>query len=372
MSTVPLYFKDFLSNIRLTVNQQNDLITGHKTLRNRLEEDDELSKIIIGTFLQGSYRRATAVKPKNGNRSDVDVIVVTNLDSQKYTPQEALNLFKPFLEKYYQGKYRMQGRSIGIELSYVDLDIVPTSAPSESVKSVIKSMAVRSDCSVEDLFESATAKEFFAEASELNEAYKFFSKAKDDPQWKLEPLLIPDCEANSWENTNPLEQIRWTQEKNKNCNGHYVNVVKAIKWWKKVNLEMAKHPKSYPLEHFIGDCCPNNVSSVAEGIVKAFETIVSDYPVKPFLSDRGVQEHDVFKRLTEDDYNIFYAKVSEAAILAREALDSQELSDSVEKWRKLFGSEFPSPPNNKGAQSNSGFTPRTVRTENVPNGRFAY
>ena len=49
MSTVPSYFKDFLSNIRLSDNQVKDLKTGHTTLRKRLEEDETLSKIIIST-----------------------------------------------------------------------------------------------------------------------------------------------------------------------------------------------------------------------------------------------------------------------------------------------------------------------------------
>ena len=98
MSTVPSYFKDFLSNIRLTDNQVNDLKTGHTTLRKRLEEDETLSKIIVSTFLQGSYRRSTAVKPKNGNKSDVDVIVVTKLDSEEYTPEEALRQHRTIAE----------------------------------------------------------------------------------------------------------------------------------------------------------------------------------------------------------------------------------------------------------------------------------
>ena len=33
MSTVPSYFKDFLSNIRLSENQVNDLKSGHMILR---------------------------------------------------------------------------------------------------------------------------------------------------------------------------------------------------------------------------------------------------------------------------------------------------------------------------------------------------
>ena len=145
MSTVPSYFKDFLSNIRLSDNQVKDLKTGHTTLRRRLEEDETLSKIIISTFLQGSYRRSTAVKPKNGNKSDVDVIVVTKLDSEEFTPEEALDLFVPFLEKHYKDKYRIQGRSIGISLSYVDLDIVPTSAPGESETGVLQDEAIISE-----------------------------------------------------------------------------------------------------------------------------------------------------------------------------------------------------------------------------------
>jgi hypothetical protein len=58
MST-QVYFDKFLSNIRLTKSQRDDLITGHTTLRERLASDEELSKIIVSTFLQGSYRRAT-------------------------------------------------------------------------------------------------------------------------------------------------------------------------------------------------------------------------------------------------------------------------------------------------------------------------
>lgn len=77
-----------------------------------------------------------------------------------------------------------------------------------------------------------------------------------------------------------------------------------------------KHPKSYPLEHFIGDCCPNDIKSVAEGIVNTLENIVTLYPEKPFLSDRGVPEHDVFARITDDEYKCFYDAVCDAAKIA--------------------------------------------------------
>lgn len=105
-------------------------------------EDETLSKIIVSIFSQESYRRSTAVKTKNGNKLDVDVIGVTKLDSEEYTSEETLNLFVLFLDKHYKDKYRMQGRSIGINLSYVDLYIVPTSAPSESETGILQDDAM--------------------------------------------------------------------------------------------------------------------------------------------------------------------------------------------------------------------------------------
>lgn len=104
MTELKSHFSDFLKNIRLSKNQVQDLAKGHKTLRKRLLEDEDLSNIVQTTFLQGSYKRNTAVKPKNGNRSDVDIIVVTNIDQKKITPQEALDMFVPFLDKHYEGK----------------------------------------------------------------------------------------------------------------------------------------------------------------------------------------------------------------------------------------------------------------------------
>lgn len=168
-----------------------------------------------------------------------------------------------------------------------------------------------------------------------------------------------------------FEKNQWTVEKNINCNTHYVNVVKALKWWRKTQYPDMKHPKSYPLEHFIGDCCPDGITSVAEGVVLTLENMVSQYPTKPFLADRGVPEHDVFARITDDEYSDFYDKVCEAAKTAREAFDCDELYDSVCKWRKLFGNEFPSAPEPSKNNSSAGFTHRTEKSSAIPEGRFA-
>lgn len=343
------YFNDFLKGIRLTPAQRTDLITGHTTLRDRLKADQNLKDIIISTFLQGSYRRATAVRPLNGKRADVDVILVTNLERDELTPQEAIDKFIPFVEKHYKGKYEVQGRSIGIELSYVDLDIVITSAPSEADAAALQSRSVTSSLALEDFTANYDWKlsRGWYEPDFSRGLINLAESVKAEAEWKTSPLWIPDREAEEWVETHPLEQIRWTRDKNKNTNRHYVNVVKALKWWRTLRLTTLKYPKGYPIEHMIGDCCPDNISSVAEGVCKSLEAIVSNYSIErrwnqtPVLPDRGVPSHDVWKRVSSTDFASFYDSVKSYAKIAREALEAQSLKVQVEKWRELFGDKFP-------------------------------
>jgi tRNA nucleotidyltransferase (CCA-adding enzyme) len=70
-------FDTFLRDIRPTASMLADCQTGHTTLRERLNADKDLQPYLVSDFLQGSYRRSTAVRPLNGKRSDVDIIVVT-------------------------------------------------------------------------------------------------------------------------------------------------------------------------------------------------------------------------------------------------------------------------------------------------------
>lgn len=114
MATIPSYFTNFLANIRLTDTQKEECKTGHSTLRERLHKDEYLKDIIVDSFLQGSYKRATAVRPfADKKKTDVDIIVVTTLDRNEFTPRQALNIFKPFLETYYKGKYKAQEKIRG-------------------------------------------------------------------------------------------------------------------------------------------------------------------------------------------------------------------------------------------------------------------
>lgn len=380
------YFTDFLADIRPQANHKEEYKTGHRTLRKRLNEDEKLSPIIVNTFLQGSYRRATAIRPHKDKRADVDVVVVTTLHQDDYTPDEAMDLFTQFLDKHYKDKYTRQGRSIAINLSYIDLDLVITSAPSETERTALKSASVSAEESLEeaDDWRLVPAWVGFSERTYTGSIERMLELARKQAEWKLEPLYIPDRDAKCWEPTHPLEQIKWTRDKNSACNKHYVNVVKAIKWSRRVNYETPKYPKGYPLEHIIGYCCPDNISSVAQGVTLTLEAITSEFAghaaskTVPELCDHGVPSHNVLHRITADDFATFYEQIKAASLVARRALDAESEKESAKAWQELFGSRFPDPPKDKNdggdggnsTKNSGGFTPRTS-TSSIGGGRYA-
>ena len=365
------YFTDFLSEIRPTQAQTKSLQEAHTRLRKRLLGDDYLGPNIITVFLQGSYRRSTAIRPQGDDKLDVDLVVVTRFKREDYpVADDVMAEFTFFLNKHYAGKWKKKGRSLGIELSNLKLDIVIAADPSE-----------------EEIWYTDFAKSFYTiddlatNSGPLPGGLSEFLKADNgESAWKLNPLYIPDRDSHQWQRTHPLEQYRWTTNKNGRTNGHYVNIVKSVKWWWRTVHPDLEYPKSYPLEHLVGDCCPDGIEAVAVGFTAVLEEMVSRFSanakagIVPFVPDRGVPEHNVLKRLSPADFSQFIQKVQEASVIAREALESDDVSDSAARWRELFGSKFPAPPpgaSSSTTESSKGaFTPRTEPTR-IGGGRFA-
>jgi hypothetical protein len=371
---LPTYFDDFLKEIRPTTDEIAAFKEAHQTLRERLVADSTLAPAIVNTFLHGSYRRATAVRPERGRRSDVDVIAVTCLSKDDYTPQQAMDVFEEFLDTYYKGQWELHGRSIGIDVDDDELDLVITSAPSEAQEGILRSASVSTDASLEEASDWQLAP-WWLPMEKRSGMGESGWRAAEEATWKLEPLEIPDRDAADWQDTHPLEQIRWTQEKNGRCNGHYVNVVKTLKWWRRTKHPTPKYPKGYPVEHLIGVCCPDDIQSVAEGVTLTLEAITLDYKIYadlnlvPTLSDHGVPSQNVWKRITPEDFAAFHQQVRKAAEIARRAFDEEEdLTTKIKDWQKLFGDEFPDPPDD-GGSGRGGFTPRTGPTK-IGSGRF--
>lgn len=341
---LPSYFNDMLSAIRPSEELLNECASAHSELREFLEADPDLKDIIVTTFLQGSYRRSTLVQPAKGSKPDVDVVVVTNLDPNSRTPAGVQDIFCRVLDKHpdYRGNYQRQGRSIGLSHGPVNLDLVITAAPSEVLTSILKSESFGSTFSLEAnpdwVLQKALA-----------------SRGQD---WKGEPLLIPDRDANRWEKTDPISQIEWTHDKNRITNGHYVNVVKAIKWWWAQNSSGKKGtPKGYLIERLVGLHCPDDIESVAQGVTETLEGIRDAYAgdvgrgKTPFIPDVGIPSNNVFKRIQPESFRAFHGSASACARQARVALDDPDTGTSAQKWAGVFGDVFPKPPDGSGSTS---------------------
>ncbi|MCY4365922.1 MAG: nucleotidyltransferase [Chloroflexi bacterium] len=320
--------RELVSEISPTDTQQSALRDAHIRLRERLMADEDLKSLIVETFLQGSYRRHTSIRPEGGDKPDVDVVVVTRVDRHKFTPEQAMNLLVPFLNRHYPGRWKKKGRSIGIEMARVKLDVVLTSAPSETEERLL--------------------------LAELAQEYAGLDSLNGSQEWKTEPLWIPDREAHNWQRTHPREQIRWTQEKNSKTNGHYTPVVRLVKWWWQSQHPEQEYPKSYPLEHIVGDCCPDGVTSLAQAFTETVEEIDRRYQMfassgqVPFSPDRGVPEQNVMKRITGQDFDQFHGKSQKAAKVARQAMNSTSSAESAQRWQQLFGNRYPLRPNQRG------------------------
>jgi hypothetical protein len=268
----------------------------------------------------------------------------------------------------------------------VKLDLVITAAPSEAEQDRYAAASILTEASLEDLTDWRLVKSWVDLESRARPGVReLLLQAEREEQWKMEPLLIPDRDADDWQPTNPLEQIRWTWEKNRQCNRHYVNVVKALKWWRHLN-PTPKYPKGYPLEHLIGACCPDGITSVAQGVTLALETFVAEYQgyadamQVPYLKDHGVDQ-DVLRRVSGEDFAAFHALAKGAAKIARQALDTTDEKASADAWRRLLGGRFPEAPDRGpqgpsseggpgGGSDKGGFTPRAAPTV-ISGGRFA-
>lgn len=336
MASIPTLFAEFLSDIRPQDSHIEDYKDGHKRLREKLQDDDSIAEIYVADFLQGSYKRSTAVKPRRDERSDVDIVFVTNIEREE-KPEEALERCVPFLQSHYDDdEWKRNDRSFKIERADVEIDLVLTATPTEAARSAVEAMSsfdVDDNLGIEN-------------KSVLSKALGMNPKEGGD-QWKDEPLYIPDRRLQKWEETHPLKTLEFTSKKNGLTDGHYVNVVKATKWWRRTKTSDVDGPTSYPLEHLVGECCPDSLDSVAQGVTTTLEQIRDEYRSHakrnqaPELPAHGLPHVDVFDRIDGDEFAEFHSCVVDAADLARTAYDENNKSESRDYWARLFGDEFP-------------------------------
>lgn len=332
---LPSYFKDFLSEIEPSASYKEDQQRGHATLRKRLAEDPDFSKIHVATFLQGSYKRQTAIHPGK----DVDIVVVTNLDPDVTKSTDATARLKRCLERYYDN-VTPQNRALCVTLTYVTMDVVIATSRELLQENALKSL-------------------FEASSIDLAE------------RWKTQLLQIPDRELKKWVDTHPKAQLEWTTARNKESGGFFVPLVKMFKWWRKEAYRSPAYPKGYSLERIAGDAFDPTARDHAEGFVRLLRNVVARYEpysqlnLVPTLRDPGVPGHNVLGRVAASDFKAFVARAKCDLEVAEDAIASTDKAKSVDLWQRLFGAAFPSAPTVEKAAA---FPNAAVRPPNRPAG----
>lgn len=297
-------FTEFLQDIEPSDTTVSHAQSAHTKMRDFLEGHSVLGQRHVKTFLSGSYKRDTAIRPITKDdevtRPDVDIIIQTN-HSKNDSPKVVLDeLYDAIAEEY--SEIRKQSRSVGIKTSLVDMDVVPIIDPEDG-----------------------------------------------------SGLYIPDRALEKWLPTNPPGHTTWTTQRNEEAGYRFKPLVKLAKWWRRHNSEAGlitgRHPKGFVLECIIAECMDNNETHFGELFAKTFDQIAFKYAgyitlgTVPMIGDPGVPGNSVTSNVTFEEFKSFYDLAKAHAAKANDSLKSSD----EPKWREIFGSRFPTSGETKAA-----------------------
>lgn len=291
-------FGVFLKDIEPSSTTKSKAAKAHGGVRSYLKMHPEFGDVHIDTFLSGSYKRDTAVRPRRVNgveeRPDVDIIVITD-HTRADDPAAVLGELYDALDEEYEDVER-QRRSVGLKTANADMDVVPIIAPS-GLKGT---------------------------------------------------LYIPDRRLENWVETNPPGHTTWTTEVNTSAGGRFKPLVKLFKWWRRQNRTSSKKPKGFVVECIVAECMDRSESNYAELFVGTMEEIVRRYDWDVFMErvpeirDPAVPGNIVTRGMTFASFKSFYEKAQRHAELGRQAIEEEDPDKELKLWRRIFGERFPS------------------------------
>lgn len=282
--------------------------SAHSRVRERLAKDAVFGRRLSGSFLYGSYRRATAV----GNIKDVDVVLLTDFNAAVDTPKKALNELEAALVRcgYKKSALAHQDKSIRVDDPLPDkpdatltLDIIPAIQTGDS------------------------------------EA----------------PLKVPSPKDKAWIRTHPKAHIRRTSLLNdeQHGDGMFVPLVKIMKWWWTYQCSVLQpkverpRPKGFWIECLTAENFDQTQDTYAEHFIAVLQSIVLKFrhvSEVPQLLDPGLSGEIVRTKMTLPEFQRFMDAADASLELAKEALEETDKKRSAELWREVFGDIFPSPP----------------------------
>ena len=308
--SIQTQFLNLLKDIEPSPTTKSRAQSAHILLRDFLKKHETFKAYHVRTFLSGSYKRDTAVRPrvKNGDeeRPDVDIIVVTTYTLND-DPAEVVDLLYETIKDEYDD-IRKQARSIGIFTSMADMDAVPIIEHTN--------------------WDGSTT------------------------------LYIPDKDLETWLETNPPRHTDWTTEVYKDSDGRFKPLVKLMKWWRRESeaRQSFEKPKGFVIECITAECMDYDEAQYADLFLGVLEEIVRRYAnyvamrIVPRITDPGIPANSVTDGMEFELFEAFYNKAKDHAEIGRRAQQKDDPDEALKLWRQIFGPRFPA---SKSQKSNS-------------------
>lgn len=297
-------FSEFLSDIEPSATTKTNSVSAHSSVKDALWADDEFGGRADRVILGGSYKRDTAIRPlqKNGSieRPDVDLYVVVDVPLYETTPADEVEALYAALNRARETlgitKLKRNRVSLSVSMNKADMDV------------------------------------------------SVLIERQSDGLYR-----IGNRETEEWYKTDPEAHTTWSSEQNTRFSGRFKPMTKLVKWARRENPTLNKHPKSFALEGFLAA----NLNKTEAHYGKLFHTycatFVDTYAAHrrtgtcPWLDDPAVPGGNLLAGVDRTHFCSYYDKIKKHRDDAALALAREDQEVATKYWRGIFGSRFPAP-----------------------------
>lgn len=291
MTDTSAQFQEFLEAIELKQTQVDRIESARKSLSDLLKSSYELTDNEV--FVQGSYANGTAVRPVLGGEYDIDIVAVTAGGDDGAT--DAIRDLYGTLENS-RYKNMIEERKPCVRVTYVDdeiggfhVDVVP--------------VRISTDVDTEAPYEAPR-------------------------------------KGSGWHDTAPTEYTAWCA----NQGDDFRRAVRMFKRWRDEQQDVRKAVKSIVLQVLVSQYMPVGVVDDADRVATTFidmNTALEELDSAPDVFNPVLASENLTARWSDTDFANFKKELKEAADIAAEAIDADNLVEACEKWGEIFGDAFP-------------------------------
>lgn len=297
-------FTEFIKDITPSETTVSNCSSAHNSVRKALLNDKEFKDKVERVFLGGSYKRSTAIRPatKNGSteRPDVDLYVVVEGNPWFSDPSDLMDELFAALNRARNDlgitSIRRNRCSIALAMNRADLDV-----------------SILLERQSDDLYR------------------------------------IGNRNTGEWYKTDPEEHTVWSAAQNSRCSGRFNPMTRMVKWARRQNKTVSRHPKSFALETFIAPHISESETHYGQLFHDWSQSFLDAYADNrlfetcPILEDPAVPDGNILAGVTDDEFCAYYDKIKKHRDDAAKALAEDDQDKATDYWRRIFGDRFPKP-----------------------------